>query len=58
MKVRIAGMLMASACLAFVFAAAQAQDVKSGLEAGKKTGGAFNVKAITGGQAGKTLCYV
>jgi hypothetical protein len=58
MKVRIAGMLMASACLALAYSASQADDVKSGPEAGKKTGGAFNVKAITGGQAGKTLCYV
>lgn len=57
MKARIAGTLMASACLTFVLAV-QAQDVKSGPETGKKTGGAFNVKAITGGQAGKTLCYV
>jgi hypothetical protein len=31
-------------------------ELKSGLE--KKTGGAFDVKAITGGQKGKQLCYV
>jgi hypothetical protein len=32
------------------------EDLKSGPE--KKIGGAFQVKAITGGQKGKTLCYV
>lgn len=35
---------------------AGADDVKSGPD--KKIGGAFNVKAITGDKAGKTLCYV
>ena len=35
---------------------AQGEDLKSGPE--KKIGGAFQVKAITGGQQGKTLCYV
>lgn len=35
---------------------AVADDVKSGPD--KKIGGAFNVKAITGEKAGKTLCYV
>jgi peroxiredoxin len=33
-----------------------AEDLKSG--PGDKIGGAFNVKAITGEKAGKTLCYV
>ena len=33
-----------------------ADDIKSG--PGKKIGGAFNVKAITGEKAGETLCYV
>ena len=37
-------------------AAGTAGELKSGLE--KKIGGAFNVKAITGGQKGTTLCYV
>jgi hypothetical protein len=31
-------------------------DLKSGLE--KKSGGAFQVKAITGGEKGNQLCYV
>jgi len=33
-----------------------AGDIKSGPD--KRTGGAFDVKAITGGQKGKQLCYV
>jgi hypothetical protein len=36
--------------------AVRAEDLKSG--PGDKIGGAFNVKAITGEKAGKTLCYV
>lgn len=35
---------------------ATGEDIKSGPE--KKIGGAFQVKAITGGQKGNTLCYV
>jgi len=49
---RIAFLLLA--CLAP--GAAPADDVKSGPD--KKIAGAFDVKAITGEQAGKTLCYV
>lgn len=37
---------------------AYADDVKSGPGADKSIGGAFQVKAITGDKAGKTLCYV
>ena len=37
---------------------ATADDVKSGPGADKAIGGAFQVKAITGDKAGKTLCYV
>jgi hypothetical protein len=39
-----------------VLAAGTAGELKSGLD--KKTGGAFQVKAITGGQKGTQLCYV
>jgi hypothetical protein len=35
---------------------ARADDIKSGPD--KKIGGAFDVKAITGDNKGKTLCYV
>jgi hypothetical protein len=42
--------------LALAGPAAQGVDLKSGPE--KKIGGTFHVKAITGGQQGKTLCYV
>jgi hypothetical protein len=38
------------------FSAAVADEIKSGLET--KTGGAFNVKAITGERKDDTLCYV
>src|ERR1043165_7249403 len=56
MKVRFAGLLGLVGCLALVLSSVQAQDVKSGPE--KKIAGAFDVKAITGEVAGKTLCYV
>ena len=42
--------------LALSLSVAVADDFKSGPE--KKIGGAFQVKAITGDKAGKTLCYV
>jgi hypothetical protein len=35
---------------------ARADDLKSGPE--KRAGGSFQVKAITGANKGKTLCYV
>ena len=35
---------------------AYAEELKSGLD--KKTAGAFDVKAFTGENKGKTLCYV
>ena len=54
MKLRLGGFLLLSALVAIT--ASQAQELKSGPE--KKTGGAFDVKAITGDQKGKTLCYV
>ena len=53
MKVRLAGSLVLVGCLALVHTAIRAEDVKSG-----KKGGPFDVKAITGDQKGKTLCYV
>lgn len=34
----------------------RADDLKSGPE--KKIGGSFDVKAVTGANQGKTLCYV
>jgi len=56
MKVRLAGSLMIAAAVAMVPMASRGGEIKSGPD--KKTGGAFNVKAITGDQKGKTLCYV
>ena len=56
MKVRIGGAICLIACVALVHTASMAGDLKSGPD--KRSGGAFDVKAITGGQAGKTLCYV
>ncbi len=39
--------------------AVRAEDaIKSGPDTGKKIGGAFDVKAFTGDQKGKKLCYV
>ena len=42
--------------LGLTMSVATGEDVKSGPD--KKIGGAFDVKAITGEKAGKTLCYV
>jgi len=56
MKIRFAGALVLLAGVAMVHTMSMAGDLKSGLD--KRSGGAFDVKAITGGQKGKTLCYV
>jgi peroxiredoxin len=48
--------ILTVAALAFGVSAVRADDVKSGPDG--KIGGAFNVKAITGDQKGKELCYV
>ena len=45
-----------AAVVGLSFSAVRAEDLKSG--PGDKIGGAFDVKAITGAKAGKTLCYV
>jgi hypothetical protein len=42
--------------LALLPTTARADELKSGPE--KKIGGSFQVTAITGGNKGKTLCYV
>lgn len=44
------------AAIVLSLSAVRADDLKSGPE--KKIGGPFNVKAVTGGSAGKTFCYV
>jgi hypothetical protein len=44
------------AALALVGAPARGGELKSGPE--KKIGGSFLVTAVTGGNKGKTLCYV
>ncbi len=51
--IRFFGLVVAMGLVASI---ANGEDVKSGPE--KKIGGAFDVKAITGEKAGKTLCYV
>jgi len=45
-----------AAVVGLSFSAVRADDLKSG--PGDKIGGAFQVKAITGEKAGKSLCYV
>jgi len=42
--------------LALLATPARADELKSGPE--KKIGGSFQVAAVTGGNKGKTLCYV
>lgn len=44
------------AAMVLSLSAVRADELKSGPE--KKIGGSFDVKAVTGGSAGKTLCYV
>lgn len=44
------------AAVALSLSAVRADELKSGPE--KKIAGAFTVKAITGGSAGKSFCYV
>ena len=55
MNVRLGAVLFVMV-FAFAWATAQAEDVKSGPK--DKIGGPFDVKAITGDNKGKTLCYV
>ncbi len=47
---------MGVALVALLSQPAGADELKSGPE--KKIGGAFQVKAITGANKGKTLCYI
>lgn len=56
MRVRFGTTILMVAGLALALTATRAADVKSGPE--EKTGGAFQVKAVTGENKGKTLCYV
>lgn len=56
MRARIVGGVLLTACLAMVHASINADEVKSGPE--KKIGGAFQVKAFTGDNKGRQLCYV
>jgi hypothetical protein len=44
------------AAIVLSLSAARADELKSGPE--KKIGGSFQVKAITGGNKGESLCYV
>jgi hypothetical protein len=44
------------AALALSLSAVRADELKSGPE--KKTGGPFDIKAVTGESKGKTFCYV
>jgi hypothetical protein len=55
MNLRLGAILLGTV-FATALTGAWADDVKSGL--GEKTGGPFDVKAITGANAGKQLCYV
>lgn len=56
MNLRVAGATLLIGSLALMHAASQADEVKSGPD--KRIGGPFQVKAITGGEQGKQLCYV
>lgn len=56
MKVRVGASLVLGACVVFAMTAARAGEIKSGPD--KRIAGAFDVKAITGEQKGRTLCYV
>jgi hypothetical protein len=53
---RVSRLLGFALVVAVSLSAAQADELRSGPD--KKIGGPFQVKAITGDQQGKTLCYV
>jgi hypothetical protein len=53
---RVSRLLGFALVLGVALGTAQADEIKSGPD--KKIGGPFQVKAITGDQQGKTLCYV
>jgi len=55
MNLRLGAVLLGTV-FAAAWTCALAEDIKSGLE--DRTGGPFDVKAITGDNKGKTLCYV
>ncbi len=55
MNVRLGAVLLGVVCAA-AWTTSRADDIKSGPT--EKTGGPFQVKAITGDNKGKTLCYV
>jgi hypothetical protein len=55
MNLRLGAILLGTVLVA-TWTGARADDIKSGPE--DKTGGPFDVKAITGDNKGKTLCYV
>jgi len=55
MNVRFGAVLLVAGLIC-VGTVTGADDLKSGLD--KKTGGAFQVKAFTGDNKGKQLCYV
>ena len=48
--------VLGAAAVMLSLSAVRGEDVKSGPE--KKTGGPFDVKAVTGASQGKTFCYV
>jgi hypothetical protein len=56
MKARLAGGALLVGCLAVICANLSADEIQSG--PAKKIGGAFQVKAFTGDNKGKQLCYV
>jgi len=56
MRVLFGTSLVLAAAIAVVGTAVRADDVKSGVT--DRTGGPFDVKAFTGDNKGKTLCYV
>jgi len=55
-NMRLSGGAAFAVALGLSLAAARADDLKSGPD--KKTGGPFQVKAITGDNKGTQLCYV
>lgn len=54
MQVRLGTALVLG--LAIAWAPGRAEDIKSGPE--ERIGGPFDVKAITGANKGRTLCYI
>ena len=57
MRTLVGTLVLATGLAVTCAVAAEKSDVKSGPQAGEPFAGTFEVKAVTGDDAGKSLCY-